>query len=456
MTEPNSDAPQPDHGSQPAGGSTPPPSPAAASIGRLAGWLQSPAGLKHVAWIVGSTLAVALVSGVLYAVGSAVDFTSAPTAFGAFLTFAGISMGAGIGTPGDDMTLFSLGTLLAAWAVVHVLIRWHAYDTQTLDRAGRAILTGLEAVVAATLLTLLTGFASVEDISSRWITTWLVTFLVVIGAAITGGRAARRARPTVVTTALRETVRLHAIWLTLFAPVMFVAAAITLIREDIPSGILQLLSDGNGATGILALLPTLGNFAVGGVSLAYFGALTGDGALFVDSFSGGETSWAWDLADGHGAWLIGLGLIAIVVAAIRVGVNRPRTAVVQWNRTWQLPALTVLLWILLTALLAGMRTPTGTYGFAWWTAFTVTIAAATISVLAEFAPATAYSISPQLTALLGGRAALRRWLDGTAPAASSATPPPAEPTTPETPPEGTPDAEPRRPGEDDDPYGADS
>src|SRR5690606_10208455 len=128
-----------------------------AAISRLVAWLQTPAGMKRLASVVGVVLAVALVSGGLFTISmaSSGDLTSAPSAFGAFLTFAGVSMGAGagvsMGDAGGSVSVFSLGTLLAAWAAIHFLTRWQAPAEQALDRAGRVMLTSIEAVAAATV-----------------------------------------------------------------------------------------------------------------------------------------------------------------------------------------------------------------------------------------------------------------------------------------------------------------
>ena len=404
----------------------------AASLATLVPWLRSPAGLTRLGVVTAAVLVTALVSGVLYTivlVAPAGDLASAGTVFGGVLTFAGMALGAGVSTGvfGSTIsaTVFSLGSLLATWAAVHVLTRRATAHEQGLAAIGRGARTVAEAVVAATVLTILTAFASVGaaeidlfgefSARPRWFTTWLVTALVVAVGATTGRRAAVADPPHPVTAALREAVRLHALWLTVFGAVAVVAVAIALIRDD-------------QAIALLTIPPMLGNLVAAVVALAHFGAVT-----FSETGSSTEIGWAWSIADGHGAWLIALAVVLLAVGAVRLGVHRERSSVPVWSRTWQLPAITLLVWILLAALATGIRMSAGGFGhvgvsLAWWTPFTVAIAAALVSVGAEFAPAIAYALSPRLTALLAGSTATARWLHGP----SAATPAPDTPATEHT------------------------
>ncbi|OUZ07635.1 hypothetical protein BHE97_16165 [Aeromicrobium sp. PE09-221] len=419
MTDATSDDQRPSH-------PTVSPDPAAApsvlspesaeSLATLMPWLRSPAGLTRLGVVTAAVLATALVSGVLYTIALVApvgDLASAGTVFGGVLTFAGMALGAGIsvGVFGSTVsaTVFSLGSLLATWAAVHVLTRRSTSHERGLAAIGRGARTAVEAVVAATALTVLTAFASVGaaeldlfgefSARPRWFTTWLVTVLVVVVGASTGRRAATRPRPNAIAAALREAVRLHALWLVVFGAVAVVATAIALIRDD-------------QAITLLAIPPLVGNLVAAVVAMGHLGAVT-----LSESGTSTQIGWAWDLAGGHGAWLIALAAVLFAVAAVRLGVRRERSSVPVWSRTWQLPTITLFIWILLAALATGIRMSAGGFGhagigLAWWTPFTVAIAAGLISVGAEFAPAVAYALSPRLTALLAGSTATARWLHG--------------------------------------------
>ena len=379
-----------------------------------------------------AVLVTAIVSGVLYTVAlvaPAGDLASAGTVFGGVLTFAGMALGAGVsaGIFGStiSVTVFSLGTLLATWGAGPAHPRRGTAEEHGLAAIGRVARTVVEAVTAATALTILTAFASVGaaefdffgefSARPRWFTTWLVTALVVAIGAATGRRAAVGAAPHPVTTALREAVRLHALWLTVFGPVAVVAVAIALVRDD-------------NAITLLAIPPMLGNLVAAAISFGHLGAM-----IFSETGRSTEIAWAWDLAGGHGAWFIVLAVILLAVGAVRLGVRRERSSVPVWSRTWQLPTITLLVWVLLAALATGIRMSAGGFGhvgigLAWWTPFTVAIAAGLVSVGAEFAPAIAYALSPRLTALLAGSAATSHWLHGAPTGAESAAADGSEPT----------------------------
>lgn len=434
MTDVPSEDPRPESApvSQPSQSSAVLSPESAASLATLVPWLRSPAGLTRLGLVTAAVLVTAIVSGVLYTVAlvaPAGDLASAGTVFGGVLTFAGMALGAGVsaGIFGStiSVTVFSLGTLLATWGAVHALTRRGTAEEHGLAAIGRVARTVVEAVTAATALTILTAFASVGaaefdffgqfSARPRWFTTWIVTALAVAIGAATGRRAAGGAAPHPVTTALREAVRLHALWLTVFGPVAVVAVAIALIRDD-------------NAITLLAIPPMLGNLVAAVIALAHLGAVT-----LSETGASTEIGWAWDIADGHGAWCILLAVILLAVGAVRLGIHRERSSVPVWSRTWQLPAITLLVWVLLAALATGIRMSAGGFGhigigLAWWTPFTVAIAAALVSAGAEFAPAVAYALSPRLTALIAGSAATMRWLHGPPPAASSDEAPPDEGT----------------------------
>jgi len=197
------------------------------------------------------------------------------------------------------------------------------------------------------------------------------------------------------------------------------------------------LSRGWGFASILLLPVLLPNLVLIALGLGSLGGLTADTAQAMDlayympslgGEKGGDAyAWTW-----FGSWSILLFvamIIAIVAAAVRVGVRRARTGRAEWARVWQLPLVSLVLGaIVFYGLLplhfsgtdAPLRSSDGeaarqlSYGIQpnALTFFMFGIVVAIISVLAELFPMWIYSTFPALLQLAGGKKASAAWRAG--------------------------------------------
>lgn len=259
-------------------------------------------------------------------------------------------------------------------------------------------------------------------------------FLAVFISSAIGSSLALPARSasrwTTLTALIRETTVFTSIALCLFSVAAFVFFVVLSVKGS--------LSVSESLEYLLLLLALLINAAVILCGLGFFGQLSiyvppelaqlyrpldvqatdADAAQNIDMF---------DLGSGLGAWLLVATALSVVIASIALGVRRGRTQQ-RFNprRIWQLPAGVLILWLVLINVSAlsvwgGDPSPAGSIlpelGFRmsllWFTPIFLTLTAALISVLAEFAPYWCYRFAPWALTLCGGRKATASWAAGT-------------------------------------------
>ena len=410
-------------------------------------WLRAP-GLTST----GLTLAVVLGSAAVSAILTLVAITTMdttdtfPTTFSMLPLLMGWSLGGQFAMTGSTsyetvtltFTLLPMGALTAAGIGVYVLARRRvAVDGSAASLVPTLARAGAEAFAVALLSCLVTapfslsikmlGLERVVVSSSPLMTILLVT--VVVFAALvmarSGGPLLERL-PGQVVQAGRELGALSValgVVLGVFVIVAYIAAALT---------------RGWGFASILLLPVLLPNLVLIALGLGSLGGLTADTAQAMDlayympslgGEKGGDAyAWTW-----FGSWSILLFvamIIAIVAAAVRVGVRRARTGRAEWARVWQLPLVSLVLGaIVFYGLLplhfsgtdAPLRSSDGeaarqlSYGIQpnALTFFMFGIVVAIISVLAELLPMWIYSTFPAVLQLAGGKKASAAWRAGT-------------------------------------------
>ena len=407
-------------------------------------WIFSPEGLKTLAMLVASALVLGLVSGVLYAIG--VWASGGSEAIGSVVplvgTLTGLALGGGLqmgvgGIAGASLTMLSLGTLSALALVVSRVARARAHADGTVRETAPTVVRALcEGALVAVLMTLATAFFKVtfevpflgDDslFRSNAALTLLVQIAVVSAADFVGRQRAAGTHwvPPFLLRAVapaRELVAAHLVLFVVFGVVTVVMALVAAVR--------------GGSPAVLFLAPMiLPNLVLRMTGLGLLGGVqAGMGAFGGTS----QTLWAWDIASGSGWFLLLAGAVAVFLAAARVGVRRVRTQAPVWSRTWQMPTLALLAWLVVGLGLSGVRLSGGTdyfgvgvsMGMTWWTPFTVSLALLLVSFLAELVPALLAGNAPGLLNLVGGRVATQGWLTG-APAQGWQQSAPAAPVPP--------------------------
>ena len=410
-------------------------------------WLRAP-GLTST----GLTLAVVLGSAAVSAILTLVAITTMdttdtfPTTFSMLPLLMGWSLGGQFAMTGSTsyetvtltFTLLPMGALTAAGIGVYVLARRRvAVDGSAAPLVPTLARAGVEAFAVALLSCLVTapfslsikmlGLERVVVSSSPLMTILLVTVVVFVALVVarSGGPLLERL-PGQVVQAGRELGALSValgVVLGVFVIVAYIAAALT---------------RGWGFASILLLPVLLPNLVLIALGLGSLGGLTADTAQAMDlayympslgGEKGGDAyAWTW-----FGSWSILLFvamIIAIVAAAVRVGVRRARTGRAEWARVWQLPLVSLVLGaIVFYGLLplhfsgtdAPLRSSDGeaarqlSYGIQpnALTFFMFGIVVAIISVLAELLPMWIYSTFPAVLQLAGGKKASAAWRAGT-------------------------------------------
>ena len=410
-------------------------------------WLRAP-GLTST----GLTLAVVLGSAAISAILTLVAITTMdttdtfPTTFSMLPLLMGWSLGGQFAMTGSTsyetvtltFTLLPMGALTAAGIGVYVLARRRvAVDGSAAPLVPTLARAGAEAFAVALLSCLVTapfslsikmlGLERVVVSSSPLMTILLVTVVVFAALVVarSGGPLLERL-PSQVVQAGRELGALSValgVVLGVFVIVAYIAAALT---------------RGWGFASILLLPVLLPNLVLIALGLGSLGGLTADTAQAMDlayympslgGEKGGDAyAWTW-----FGSWsilLFAAMIVAIVAAALRVGVRRSRTGRTEWQRVWQLPLVALALgaivfYGLLPLRFSGADTPMRSSGGGSGhymsvslqpnalTFLLVGIVAAIISVLAEMLPLWAYSSFPAVLQLAGGKKASAAWRAGT-------------------------------------------
>ena len=203
--------------------------------------------------------------------------------------------------------------------------------------------------------------------------------------------------------------------------------------------IAAVLIQGSGFASILLLPVLLPNLVLLALGMGSLGGITLDKseaaaalAYFLPSLGGkdGGDAYAWTWFGSWSILLFAAMIVAIVAAALRVGVRRSRTGRTEWQRVWQLPLVSLALgaivfYGLLPLRFSGADTPMRSSGGGSGhymsvslqpnalTFLMVGVVAAIISVLAEMLPLWAYSSFPAVLQLAGGKKASAAWLAGT-------------------------------------------
>ena len=429
--------------------------------------LANPANLKLLGFqalaflAVGVLLALCFIgsaSGLLEELGAddyGFDVSSQMHSFKAFLLMTGLVLGGGLrfaasGSMDADygnikvaLSLVSITALLAAAGLNYFVVKKASAGVRLKSWGQAALQAGLHAVVLGLVFALFSLFGTIDLLSSDMFSAKLsarfggvllfVGLLVFISHLAAAGPRVNL-RPSAWTAALREAVWLTVLVILAFGAIALVASIILMVRSDAP------------VSAYFLLVPLLGTLGVWGSSLGFFGALvpggSGGGSMIMGEMGMLPSNAAlhiWDFAEGKGAWLFAATVLVIVFAAIFLGARRQRTAAFTPARIWQLPLLSLGIWLVLALLttvrfklsadvmeFSGLR-GTGTFGLSWYSVLFLALGTALVSVLAEFLPTLAYRISPAFFAAVAGKKSAAAWLNGTTAAASV---PPAAPAAP--------------------------
>jgi len=358
--------------------------------------------------------------------------------------------GGGFGVSGEAhlaLSLVSITAILAICAVNYFLVQKLNRGVRKGGWKSAALTSGLHALVLSLLFLIVSLFGKLSmeamgfltaTISPRYAGVFFTILLTVFFSQFLATAPARGQSGTPLMNGVREAITLLVAVLVVFAVVGIIVALVSK-DEDMPWSTSLLL---------IPLLGTLGSYLG---ALGFLGALAPNisgVASALEDFTGNDIPTSvlriWDIADGKGAWLIALTVILVVAVAIRVGVQRTRTAGIDWQRVWQLPVISLVLWMLLAWLTSisiggkisaeemGEMSADISFGITWYSVIFLAIGAAIVSILAELLPLQVYRFAPGLLGLLAGKAAVDRWISGQsqAPASSNpAAPAAATPTT---------------------------
>ena len=411
-------------------------------------WFRGP-GLTSTALSLAIVLGSAAISAILTLVAmSTMDSTKMfPTTFSTLPLLMGWSLGGQFVMSGSSsyatvtltFTLLPMGALTAAGIGVFWLARRRAaVDGSAAPLVPTLARAGAEALAVALVACLVTapfsmtatmmGLKVMTVSSSALMTILLVTVVVFVALVVarSGGSLLERL-PSPVVQVSRELGALSTalgVVLGIFIIVAYIAAV---------------LIQGSGFASILLLPVLLPNLVLLALGMGSLGGITLDKseaaaalAYFLPSLGGkdGGDAYAWTWFGSWSILLFAAMIVAIVAAALRVGVRRSRTGRTEWQRVWQLPLVSLALgaivfYGLLPLRFSGADTPMRSSGGGSGhymsvslqpnalTFLMVGVVAAIISVLAEMLPLWAYSSFPAVLQLAGGKKASAAWLAGT-------------------------------------------
>ena len=411
-------------------------------------WFRGP-GLTSTALSLAIVLGSAAISAILTMVAiSTTDSTKTfPTTFSTLPLLMGWSLGGQFVMSGSNsyetitltFTLLPMGALTAAGIGVFWLARRRAaVDGSAAPLVPTLARAGAEALAVALVACLVTapfsmtatmmGLKVMTVSSSALMTILLVTVVVFVALVVarSGGSLLERL-PSPVVQVSRELGALSTalgVVLGIFIIVAYIAAV---------------LIQGSGFASILLLPVLLPNLVLLALGMGSLGGITLDKseaaaalAYFLPSLGGkdGGDAYAWTWFGSWSILLFAAMIVAIVAAALRVGVRRSRTGRTEWQRVWQLPLVALALgaivfYGLLPLRFSGADTPVRSSGGGSGhymsvslqpnalTFLMVGVVAAIISVLAEMLPLWAYSSFPAVLQLAGGKKASAAWRAGT-------------------------------------------
>ena len=411
-------------------------------------WFRGP-GLTSTALSLAIVLGSAAISAILTLVAmSTMDSTKMfPTTFSTLPLLMGWSLGGQFVMSGSNsyetvtltFTLLPMGALTAAGIGVFWLARRRAaVDGSAAPLVPTLARAGAEALAVALVACLVTapfsmtatmmGLKVMTVSSSALMTILLVTVVVFVALVVarSGGSLLERL-PSPVVQVSRELGALSTalgVVLGIFIIVAYIAAV---------------LIQGSGFASILLLPVLLPNLVLLALGMGSLGGITLDKseaaaalAYFLPSLGGkdGGDAYAWTWFGSWSILLFAAMIVAIVAAALRVGVRRSRTGRTEWQRVWQLPLVALALgaivfYGLLPLRFSGADTPMRSSGGGSGhymsvslqpnalTFLLVGVVAAIISVLAEMLPLWAYSSFPAVLQLAGGKKASAAWRAGT-------------------------------------------
>ncbi|OLO72889.1 hypothetical protein BKH20_01250 [Actinomyces oris] len=411
-------------------------------------WFRGP-GLTSTALSLAIVLGSAAISAILTMVAmSTTDSTKTfPTTFSTLPLLMGWSLGGQFVMSGSNeyetitltFTLLPMGALTAAGIGVFWLARRRAaVDGSAAPLVPTLARAGAEALAVALVACLVTapfsmtakmmGLKVMTVSSSALMTILLVTVVVFVALMVArSGGALLERLPSPVVQIGRELGALSTalgVVLGIFIIVAYIAAV---------------LIQGSGFASILLLPVLLPNLVLLALGMGSLGGITLDKseaaaalAYFLPSLGGkdGGDAYAWTWFGSWSILLFAAMIVAIVAAALRVGVRRARTGRTEWRRVWQLPLVSLALgaivfYGLLPLRFSGADTPMRSSGGGSGhymslsmqpnalTFLMVGIVAAIISVLAELLPLWVYSSFPAVLQLAGGKKASAAWRAGT-------------------------------------------
>lgn len=435
---------------------------AVSPLGRAPAWISL---LLTLAAVLGTALISAIL--ILVAITSSVD--KAPSGASLLVVAMGYSLGGHLtggidggsdGSVSIGASMLPLGTLAAVATTVYFLARRRAHQDESWAPFGAvALRAALEALAVAVVACLLTGIVSLSgdgmgrdlergEIHASPVWILLIVWVLVFGAltAARAGSALLARAPGAVQQVVRELGGLAWAVGVVLGPVAVLGAIVGAVLND-------------AAPAILVIPVYLGNLLVYALSLGTLGGASFSASrrdifgIFDDipADAGTTTSLAWDVLGGWSALLFLAILVLLVVAAARIGTRRQRLAAPSFERVWQLPVVGLVLAVVALHLLVPLRVhidvsvarlASGSAGFSlgssWWSSLALALILLVISVLAEYIPGLLHANAGSLLRLIGGGAAVDRWVaglpaTGALPMASAAYP--AAPATP--PPPGT-------------------
>ncbi|MGX9346746.1 hypothetical protein [Microbacterium sp. KNMS] len=401
--------------------------------------------------VAGLLLALAAIAPLAEALESMGGSSASPDAgagvlIGFVFVCAGLVLGGEISVQlGGSAGMFSASGGGSAWVfplvltlAVLVVTAWWSWRLERRDPQQtvwhRLIASAAAGLAASLVLLLLVAILSprVEEAGSSFLLTSAGFRLVAVGTLLLtaagflgrelghrtaqgeGLVAAIRRNVEALPAIVREPLVVATIFAVVFTPLAIIGGAIGLVQQDMAGAIPLLLVLCLNVAAALAVIAQLGGIEAS-AGTSGFGGVS---ELFT-VFGAGQW-WLW-LA-------VLVALVTAVLAAVRIGVRRPRGAQVDLARMWQLPAGALIGWIVFALLLFGASAAgagsmmffsgegTVALSIAWWSLLVLLVWAAAISFGAQVLPALVYGLSPRLLEVIGGRAAVATWLSGGAPA----------------------------------------
>lgn len=370
------------------------------------------------------------------------DFSAQLHSFKSFILLIGVALGGGLhvagsgmdsdgyGSIGMTLSIVSITSMLAIATANYLIVRKLSLGKREKTWKRAALISGLNALVLAFFFLLITLIGRIDVISGesfaltiapRSAGVFFTVLLLVFCTQFLALTPLRKSGSPVWAAGLRESLTVLVMVVSVFAALGVVLSFIGM-DEDVPLSV------------VLLLLPLLGTLGIYLGALGFFGSLapnvSGASAFIagdLDEMMPSSVLRITGMDDNRAGWIFAITALVVIFASLFLGVRRARTAAsFNSSRVWQMPLISLSLWIVLAWLstysikgevtVESIRAMRGSmsFGITWYSVIFLVLGTALISILAEVLPLQVYRFAPGLLSFIGGKRATQRWVSGTA------------------------------------------